>query len=554
MRAATVHWGALCFGWGLAGCATDPSKLLPTDSTFSEPAVSELDAPRLARRISLDLRGIPPSLDELDRVDADSGELGVLVDEWLADPLFEERVVELYSEKWRTEVDAFLASHWEFGLDDSQQYRFLRSVGQEPLRIIARVAAQDLPYTTIVTADWTMADEMLQDLFPVVPTEPAESGWTVAQYTDGRPAAGVLVTNGLWWRYDSPLFNYSRRRTAAILDLLVCDDLLVRPVVFNSPELAESADTQAAVRSNPDCLTCHATIEPIAATLFGFQPADNYSASELTVYHPEREASGPGTLHVDAAWAGQPVDGLAGLGHAIAADTRFVDCAVETLAEGMLRRELSSADIPLARTVRDRFVEADLSVKEALRAILEQPTYRAGGLSADASDHLLDHTTTRRLLGGPQLRRSLEAVAGLHWERDGAVELDNDYSGYRVMAGGMDGEAVSEPLQAPGTTYVAVTRRAAQAAARTWLDAHLDGSRPSAAFADCSPVSTPDDTCFRELLATLAWQLHAVHASDARLDAWTTLWWAAHDLSADPTEAHAVVLSAMLRDPAFLTY
>ena len=42
------------------------------------------------------------------------------------------------------------------------------------------------------------------------------TGWQVSRYTDGRPAAGVLSTNGLWWRYYSTVSNLNRSRAAAI--------------------------------------------------------------------------------------------------------------------------------------------------------------------------------------------------------------------------------------------------------------------------------------------------------------------------------------------------
>jgi len=538
----------------LASCGSSP-EAKQTDKIGSATApYIELDAPRLARRMSLDIRGILPTVDELDRVEASSDDLDRLVEAWLDSPEFEQRMMEVYAERWRTEVDEFMVYYWEYGLTEEQQYDYLRSIGQEPVRLIARVAASDLPYTTIVTADWTMTNELLEQVFPIERSGSAEEGWTEGTYTDGRPPAGVLSTNGLWWRYPSPIFNYSRRRSAAILDLLVCDDLLVRPVIFNSPDLTDTEAAEEAVRTNEDCLTCHSTIEPISAALFGFEPQDVNSIAEVSTYHPEREANGPAVLHVEPGWAGQPVDGLAGLGRAIAADTRFVDCAVETISRAMLRRATIDADTPWMRGVRDRFVESDLRLKEAIRAVVATPTYRAGSLTDDASDAVANTAQTRRLLVGPQLRRAIAQRTGLVWERDGADELDNDFSGYRVLLGGVDGESVTRPPVAPGANYIASTRRLAQAAARTWLDGHASGEHPFVQLDDCAADATPEDPCFRERLRALSWSLHAVRPTDAQLDGWTDLWAGAHDLTGDPVESLAVVLSAMFRDPAFLTY
>lgn len=554
-RFSTMFGCAVVF----AGCGTPsaPSKqaVERVDSGVVDEVaatVEPLDAPRLARRLSLDLRGVLPTDAELAQVEEDPAALNTLRDAWLEDPRFEDRMVALYAARWRTEVDAFLAFSWEFGLSEVDDYAFLRSVGQEAPRLAARIAAEDRPYTEVVTADWTMANDLLAGIFPVdadTLADGATSDWRPARYTDGRPAAGVLSTNGLWWRYISPLFNYNRRRTAAILDLLVCEDILVRPVALDSASALEVEDSQSAVLEDRACLTCHATVEPVAATLFGFLPVDTYSAVALTRYHPEREPSGAEVLGVTPAWYGTPVTGLAGLGRAIAADSRFVDCAVETITEGLLHRPTDAADGQLLADARDVFVDNDLRIKAAIRTITSSAAYQAGTpLTEGGQRH-----TTRRLMVSHQLRTVLADVADFHWERGGADELDSDITGYRIMGGGIDGDAVSAELATPGLGYTELTRRVGQAAARHIVDHDLPSDSPWL-LGLVTSETTPADDEFIQQLDALAWRLHAVHPSDDALQAWSDLWSAALDLTGDPAEAWAVVLSTMLRDPAFLTY
>ena len=50
----------------------------------------------------------------------------------------------------------------------------------------------------------------------------------MARYQDGRPAAGVLATNGLWWRYRSTASNANRKRANQASRILLCQDYLVR--------------------------------------------------------------------------------------------------------------------------------------------------------------------------------------------------------------------------------------------------------------------------------------------------------------------------------------
>jgi hypothetical protein len=45
--------------------------------------------------------------------------------------------------------------------------------------------------------------------------------WT---YADGRPAAGVLSTNGLWWRYPSTASNGNRKRADTPSRIFLCHD------------------------------------------------------------------------------------------------------------------------------------------------------------------------------------------------------------------------------------------------------------------------------------------------------------------------------------------
>ena len=240
------------------------------------------------RRVSLDLRGIPPSEADLDALEADPQIWGELRDGYLEDGRLNERLVHVFAERWHTRVDVFDIEVYDYGLPAILEYPFERAVGEEPLRIMSRVVTEDLPWTEIVLGDWTMADDILATVWPLDYPE-GETGWVVSRYTDGRPGVGVLATNGLWWRYNTDESNMNRRRAAAISKLLLCEDYLVRPVAFSEADTTSEA-TADAVHSDPYCLACHASLDPVAASLFGFWWLSLYSEIEETTYHPEREA------------------------------------------------------------------------------------------------------------------------------------------------------------------------------------------------------------------------------------------------------------------------
>lgn len=528
--------------WLLA-CATEPApaELVP------------LSAPRLARRLSIDLRGVLPTAAELDAVEAHPEHIHALRDAWLADPRFEERMVQLYQERWRTAIDTFRGTVSDYGLPASEAYDFNRSVGEEPLRLIAHVVATNASYADIVTADWTMSNPTLGAIWPVDYPEGA-SGWQVSRYTDHRPAAGVLVTNGLWWRYISPIFNENRARAAAIFDLLVCSDVLSRPVVLSSGFSIGESDASDAIQSEPTCLACHASIEPVAATLFGFLPLDDQSAVEMETYHPERENMGARTLNVEPAWMGHPVSGLEELGAAIANDPRFIDCAVQSAAEGMLRRATDSADVELLRDAREPFVANGLHLKDVLRVVTQSPTYTAGGLTADASDATVARTSTRRMLVASQLRSIDADLAGLRWERDGYDQLDNDLYGFRVLGGSVDGVTLTAPQRTPGLTWALTAQRAAEFSAARIVDRDLaEGATPELLLGATS-ATLPDDPAFTDAVAAAYWRLLAERPAEADLAALADLAQQVLDAGGTSADAWTAVVTVLLRDPDFLSY
>ena len=130
---------------------------------------------REVRRLSIDLRGRLPTSEEYAR--AENGEMPNLTAEFLADDHFEETIMLHLSEVWHTRVDEFDIVTDDFNLDPAEWwYPFNRAIGEEPLRLMAYIISQDLPWTDIVTAEYTLANEVLRDIFPLHYPE-GESGW-----------------------------------------------------------------------------------------------------------------------------------------------------------------------------------------------------------------------------------------------------------------------------------------------------------------------------------------------------------------------------------------
>ena len=518
----------------------------PADSGDPPDALLQpLDGPRLLRRMSLDLLGVLPTQAELDAMEADPAMLDEWIDNALSDPRWTERLVHILGRTWHTQVDEFQLLFKEYDnlyLDDANEYPFERSAGEEPLRLLAHVASSDRPWSEVLTADYTVANDVLASIWPL---DYSGSGWQVSRYTDGRPAAGVLATNGMWLRYYSLGTNYNRGRAAAVSRLLICEDYLARPVSFAAfPSLADEGATQRALQTEPYCLGCHATLDPIAATLFGFQTVDSHNGDETGWYHPEREALGPVILDVEAAWFGQPVTGLSTLVQYMAVDDRFHACAVEQFTEGLWQRKSSFNDWASLLRLREAYDDGDQRIRPLVRAILDTEDYRAGE-ATDASHN------TARLVMPDQWGSLIEDLTGFRWEWNGFDQLDNDTYGYRVMAGGVDGLQVTRAGTEPTVTGALVIQRLSEAAAGQWVANAL--GQGSGVLGDLDTAMEPGDPAWDAARDALFWRILARRPDAEDRAALDALWTAVAD-DQSPTEAWVVLVSALLRHPESVHY
>lgn len=496
--------------------------LLACDPGAAPPA----DAVAVLRRASLDLRGRLPSEAELDAAAAD---LDAALDAVVADAAFGARYADLVAPVWRTRVDRLSPL--------ATDLRVERSLGDEPLRVLARIADDDLAYTELVTGDWTMADARVAEAWPVDRDDDGP-GWSVARYTDGRPAAGVLSGNGLWWRYGSTAENVNRGRANALSRILLCSDFSARPVHFErSATLLDPAALRVETRSNPACANCHSSLDPLAAYLYGFWYFDEISARPT--YDPGTERLWRTMTGVGPSFFGSEGYTLDDLGHQVAGDPRFVACAVETAWEALLRRDAGPDDAAALARHRERFLEGGLTLRALVRSILDDDAWRRG---PDGGHHLLTPSTYAAVIAD---------LTGWRWTFQELPVLDNDVVGLRTLAGGADGREVTSEARLPSATTVLVAHRVAEMAA-LYAVAH-DAERPAGArlFTDAALTGDADPV---EVVQALHRRLfgRVVAPDSVEVGVGVGLYAEALALEGDPGRAWAVVLALLLRDPDLL--
>jgi hypothetical protein len=514
------------------------------------------------RRLSVDLRGVPPSEEELVAIDANPDLYAEYADRYLADPRFAGRMREVFNLRYLTRTGDTYFDPTEAGVGDIASGTVGDSIGDEPLRLLTYLVEEDLPYDYIVTAPHTMADPVLARMWDLE-REPGPAGepdaWTPATWRDGRPAAGMLSMTTIWQRYPSMGGNANRHRANAISRMLLCDDYLSRPIVLNRAAVdLLTLDPENAIAVTPSCQSCHSTLDPLAGTLFGFF---HYEADEgiddAITYRPENEEAWRDHSGKEPGYFGRPTANLVELGANIAADPRFAECAVRTVWEGFSQRTYTDDDWAALVDLRDVYASEGERLKPVVRALVTSAEYRAG--ETDDTD-LDDRLATVRVVSPAQLASVVEDLTTYRWTFDGRPGLTTNDIGLPVLAGGVDSRYVTIPSYTPSLGLAFVQERLAQAAGRHVAEHDLAEGREGDAIllryvtALDTPASAPAafEAQIRFLYLRVTGEALAAEATEPA--ALAALWSELMKVEASPTAAWAGVVSAVLRDPAVLFY
>ncbi|MEN0065254.1 MAG: hypothetical protein AAGA48_24125 [Myxococcota bacterium] len=459
--------------WGLVGCGADPASPTLEDAV----ARQELSATDHLVRVSMALRGLRPSVADLETVAADPDAIEAIVDRYLEAPEFGDTVRDMHAELFRSRVD-ILRTYLSYGpLTGVDQLDIDASVAEGPLRLVEAVVMEDRPYTDIVTSDEAWVDARSARVWGVT-YDPQGDDWQAQSWPDARPAAGLLTDSALFARHMSVGGNANRGRAELIANALLCQSFLERDVnVDGSIDLADEAAVADAVETNAGCVSCHQALDPLAASFWPHRGRVNaarirfsydengqciddsdycypirYWVPELTLAWQRLDLRSPG-------FYGAPTDDLAHLGDQIADDPRFSLCTAQRVDAYLTQTPTPSVPHERAAQWQQTLVDSGFSLRTMIKQIVLSDAFR----TVTGSDE--DANVGLQTVRPEQYARLVEQLTGFEWGASadrpalnctasnaclGDVDLaTTDLFGFRAMSGGIDGLRVTFPAHSP---------------------------------------------------------------------------------------------------------
>ncbi len=359
------------------------------------------------------------------------------------------------------------------GLVDAEANRFVydlalvKELREEPLELIHHVVKNNLPYTEILTADYTMVSHEMSRLYNY-PTPVAKGRWIKGKNTgqhvstaNGLPSkdwnnsrllefphVGVLSSMAYLNQYPSTATNRNRARSRWTMY-----HFLGYNIEASAPrvKIDDADDADNPTLNNPACTICHITMDPIAAGFQDFSDKGIYRYSNKALDSLSREYKQTDLYEVGQTWyadvlpAGfngedkpQGEEPLRWLAEKLVDDPRFGPAAVKFWWPAVFGEELyaTKSDEELVKQqefvveVVRKFKNSNWNLKDLLANLLLSDWYRAKNLAGDG-----DNTEAPLTYSGNRLLTPEEMVTKQKSLFDNAGLYDANHNG---AFGGID--------------------------------------------------------------------------------------------------------------------
>jgi len=592
----------------LVSCESDPNE--PVAPPEPPPQVEFLDAPDHLTRASLALRAKRPSVDDLRAVQQDPSVLETLIDGYVQSVEFGEMIRDMHGEAllMRSERIVLPSMGPLFGVDQGDVFR---SLAEAPLRLIEDIVMADQPYTEIVRADYTMANEISAAVWGLNYETGGDEWQALPWAMDSSPiimnppggpvpraAAGILSSSELWLRHYSNGSNYHRARANLIARALLCSDFLGRDVpISGSIDLSDDEAVADAVNSQKECVGCHQSLDPLSAYLWPFRERISQFGITLTYLSEESPCDDPdapiqekfncyplldyATSLADRwlqrglrapGYYGLPADGLDGLGQQIADDPRFSMCAARRFYGYLGQVDVESVPFEVAAPLQQVFADSGYSARTLAKAVVLSDAFRTSHITADDET---EHIAGLQIIRPRHYGRMIEDLTGFEWRikpDSGTCGLGQIYRcwgeddlsagsafGFTAMAGGIDSHLVTIPTHT--MTPIRALYYSAMASEAAGYLVPLDAAEISpggrALFTTIDSLQTSDELAVRAQLSDLHLRILGEFAADnsVEVDESYALFTAAVSQNGGSTEeAWKVVLTALFQTDRAIFY
>ncbi len=526
---------------GLVVRLKNPDQCEPTnESSFA--GVEIASAQLTLRKAALILASRMPTAEEIQRVDEGGvPALEAILDEMMTEPAFLDFVRNAYGDMLQTDFylnndvvglldEVYANPFWfegdegkvamaQYKISDNEVGRFTQqAIAREPLEIIAHVVKHDRPFTEILTADYTVMSPLSARSYGVFDQLTFENGADAFEYVEGRypkytnsqgqevdfPHAGVLTTPAFLARWPTTATNRNRARSRVFMLFFLGLDILK---TADQPVNQSSVTTLNPQRDDPNCVVCHANVDPIAGVFQAFHRFGDDDAQTVAFQtDPQwyQEMWPPGFNGYDLP-LDQAAYGLPWLAYQASQDDRFVLGAVYMAYRGLTGREplIAPKDfedpeydgqfesfLKQANVFHDiaiKMKNANYNFKVAVKELVLSPYFR--GINAVKLDSkklaALGEVGLGRLLTPKQLHAKLVSVLGLSWGGNDDPYLTNpprdisDSGAFELFYGGVNFTDVSVRITEPNGVMASVAERmaiqmACEAAPRDFVRAPAD--------------------------------------------------------------------------------
>lgn len=175
------------------------------------------------------------------------------------------------------------------GMDeDNETARYARkeiinAINNEPLQLIEHVVRNDLPFTEILTADYTLVNyysarsyNKLDDITfkKVSNPENEHLPYDSGEFKKAKlpvPTAGILTSSAFITRYPTSNGNLNRHRSYTVYKLFLDTDILEIP---GSRVQADDITVDNPTLNNPVCQGCHLIMDPVSSSFRHWQSGE----------------------------------------------------------------------------------------------------------------------------------------------------------------------------------------------------------------------------------------------------------------------------------------